>query len=363
MLRQVVLVSYGTRFLRGELAFDEWYRHDVFRQTRFQFRAVSENLLLADDFTLWLGRLKETGAFRLSLHLAAEFPTELVSVEYEGGNAIVAHFANDYQIWIIGKEEAAWRRDSGFPSGQAQNFLAFPDATSYGSDLDSYWCGEKKTGRLPVIETNWAALSAAIAADLDIRIPSSHAPSGPFFAFLSDSASSGKLPLFPSTKGTLLAHQLMTTLYWEQTQFANDANPKNEGSFYKNLDDEGAAQADDWGRRLDRWMADVLIRCANECQMSGSALPQTFAPALARTALRRQAGKGAKPGRSSAARQAVETRSALNDKWMEHIALAIAIGVLSLFVLALGHIIARFPWFAVLIGLPWALWNKHKKKQ
>lgn len=363
ILRQVVLVSYGTQFLCHQLPVEEWCDHSILRHVRFQFRDIVNNELLADDVILWLGRLRGSGAVRLTLHFAAELSIDLAHAKYVDDYAVVAHFVDDYQIWTIAKEEAAWRRNPILSDAEKQDVMVCPDATSYAAYLDTYWCSEKRAGKLLVPDTDWDSLTAAIASDLDIRIPSSHAPSGPFFVPVAEKAASEKLPLFPSTKGTLLAHQLAATLYWEQGRFANDTNPKNEGSFYKNLNDDEAAQADDWGRRLDRWMIDVLLRCANEYRSSGAVRLQVLNPAQPRTTIPRQAAKAVKlDNRSSTNGQTAEIRVASIDKWRERIGFVFVIAVLSFFVLALGHIISYFPWLAVLIALPWALWNKYKKK-
>lgn len=67
LFRAVALTSYGTGCLRGDLPLEDWLRHGVFFQARFQFRSPDHNALLADDFTLWLGNLARSGATRLSL--------------------------------------------------------------------------------------------------------------------------------------------------------------------------------------------------------------------------------------------------------------------------------------------------------
>ncbi|QGZ40178.1 hypothetical protein IP92_04915 [Pseudoduganella flava] len=48
ILREVALVSYGTLYLRGDVALDDWYRHNVFEGATVQFRDLAENALLAE---------------------------------------------------------------------------------------------------------------------------------------------------------------------------------------------------------------------------------------------------------------------------------------------------------------------------
>ncbi len=78
-LRQITLVSYGSQFLQGRMPLEDWYQHGAFHDSRFQFRALDDNALLADDFTLWLGMLQRQGATRLSLHLPHELPMCVVA--------------------------------------------------------------------------------------------------------------------------------------------------------------------------------------------------------------------------------------------------------------------------------------------
>jgi hypothetical protein len=250
LFRQVALVSYGSQFLGHQLPLEDWYRHGVFLDARFQFRSSDDNRLLADDFTVWLGTLARAGATRLSLHLAQE----LQVANEAGAYAVAVHFAERYQIWTVGVERAAWE---GWD---------FPRAQSYAGEVDSYWLLHERPGQLPVPATNWKQLAAAIATDLDINVPSSNVPvpTGPFFPDISEDIAWARLPLFPSGPRASLAHRIVATLDWDQGRFANDTHPKNEGNLYLGADDAAADKLDRWGQRLDRWLIDVLLRSANE---------------------------------------------------------------------------------------------------
>ncbi|RFP08199.1 MULTISPECIES: hypothetical protein [unclassified Duganella] len=223
-----------------------------------------DNALLADDFTLWLGILRQSGAVRLSLHLCTEFDLGTQRATRGGEYAVVVHYADRHEIWVVGEERAAWLAhpllpdDAGFP--------AFPDATHWGGELDSYWRIAERPGTLDVPDTNWKQLAVAIAADLDIRVPSSLVPAGPVFLFGQEPEAWAKLPLFPKSAVAAPAHHLLATLYREQATFSNDTNPKNEGSHYQSLDAESAVNMENWGRRLDSWVIEAQLRCANECR-------------------------------------------------------------------------------------------------
>ncbi|OYO31317.1 hypothetical protein [Janthinobacterium sp. PC23-8] len=283
--RQIALVSYGTQCLRGKLALDDWYRHGIFFGARLQFRQLADNALLADDFTWWLGILKQSGAVRLSLHLLSGFGIASPAVIDYGDYAVVAHFPDRHQIWAVGVERPAWRDHPLVPD--VPGIPIFPDATSWGGQIDSYWCVEERSGTLVVPETNWKALAGSIAADLEITMPSSLAPPGPVFLPSEPPASWAKFPLFPSGKVTALAHAILASLYREQAKFGNDTHFKNDSSYYQGLDAQGVAKVDGWGRRLDGWLLEVELRCANEYRQRASSddgMPLPLPPAAARPA-------------------------------------------------------------------------------
>lgn len=355
--RQVALVGYGTQFLRGHAALEDWYRHGIFFGTRLQFREPADNALLADDFTLWLGILRESGATRLSLHLCSQFGLATERVTRGGQYAIAVHYADRHEIWIVGEERAAWLAHPLLP-GEA-GFPTFPDATHWGGELDSYWRIAERPGALDVPDTNWKQLAAAIAADLQIHVPSSLVPAGPFVLSGREPESWATFPLFPKSSVAAPAHHLLATLDWEQARYSNEMNPKNEGGAYKHLDDEGAVNMENWGRRLDSWLIEAQLRCANECRASiflDRATPlarlhtPVEVPAYAGTP---QAAGEARPPRTAPATGA--------GKWTDRVAFVVAVAAGSLFMLACANIIARFPWLSVLIGLPYGLYVKYKR--
>ncbi|MES2113872.1 MAG: hypothetical protein V4578_01920 [Pseudomonadota bacterium] len=324
ILRQVTLVSYGTKFLRNELDLEDWSRHSVFSGARLQFRESAGNALLADDFIVWLRRLKQSGAVRLSLHLMAEFDSKLPCAVQGGDYAVVAHYADHYQIWAVGEQWAAWGKHPA-GAGEAAYRLAVPDAPGSGGDVDCYCCVEDRQGRLEVATTDWRELAAAIAADLDINVPSSLVPVGPVFSSVAEQPAWAKLPLFPSSPVASLAHRVLATLYREQATLANDLNPKNEGSYYKDLDDAGAAQVHDRGERLASWLIEVQLRCANEDR--GTVSQRDHTPLRRLHTPRRPAPRGQdeRPpcaGPAPAPAPAPEPQS--SHKWMARIAFAAA---------------------------------------
>ena len=361
--RQIALVSYGTQCLRGKLALDDWYRHGIFFNARLLFRQLGDNALLADDFTWWLGILKQSGAVRLSLHLLAEFGIARPAVIEYGDYAVVAHFPDRHQIWAVGVEHPAWF-DHPLVA-DVPGIPVFPNATSWGGEIDSYWCVEERAGQLEVPETNWKALANSIAADLDISIPSSLAPPGPIYLPPEPPASWAKFALFPSGSVTVLAHGMLASLYQEQSRFANDTHFKNDSSYYQGLDAEGAAKVDDWGRRLDGWVVEVEMRCANEARQRASGddgIPLPLPPGAAQPAARPAAGKHAKAQQNAQAPAYADPVTPPGRKWFRRIVFVVVLAVVCLLLLAFAHIVAAWPWLSVVLGLPFAIYAVYVKE-
>ena len=361
--RQIALVSYGTQCLRGKLALDDWYRHGIFFNARLLFRQPENNALLADDFTWWLGILKGSGAVRLSLHLMAEFGIARPAVIEYGDYAVVAHFPDRHQIWAVGVEHPAWF-DHPLVA-DVPGIPVFPNATSWGGEIDSYWCVEERAGQLEVPETNWKALANSIATDLDISIPSSLAPPGPIYLPPEPPASWAKFALFPSGSVTVLAHGMLASLYREQAKFANDTHFKNDSSYYPGLDAEGAAKVDDWGRRLDGWVREVEMRCANEARQRASGdngIPLPLPPAAAPPAARPAASKHAKAQQNAQAPAYADPVTPPGRKWFRRIVFVVVLAVVCLLLLAFAHIVAAWPWLSVVLGLPFAIYAVYVKE-
>ena len=361
--RQIALVSYGTQCLRGKLALDDWYRHGIFFNARLLFRQPENNALLADDFTWWLGILKGSGAVRLSLHLLAEFGIARPAVIEYGDYAVVAHFPDRHQIWAVGVEHPAWF-DHPLVA-DVPGIPVFPNATSWGGEIDSYWCVEERAGQLEVPETNWKALANSIATDLDISIPSSLAPPGPIYLPPEPPASWAKFALFPSGSVTVLAHGMLASLYREQAKFANDTHFKNDSSYYQGLDAEGAAKVDDWGRRLDGWVVEVEMRCANEARQRASGdngIPLPLPPAAAPPAARPAASKHAKAQQNAQAPAYADPVTPPGRKWFRRIVFVVVLAVVCLLLLAFAHIVAAWPWLSVVLGLPFAIYAVYVKE-
>lgn len=355
--RQVALVSYGTQYLRGQSALDDWHRHGTFFNARLQFRGMADNALLADDFTLWLGILKALGATRLSLHLASAFEVAAARDAQGAVHVVVVHFPDRHQLWAVAEERAAWLDHPMFPNEELQRYPDFPDAAYYGGPIDSYWCLEDRPGQLDVPDTDWKALARAIAADLASPVPSSLAPAGPYFGTLPHDVPWATFPLFPSSGFTSRAHRIMATLARMQSTFSHDTNPKNDNNPYQFLDQEGAAKLTIWGRSLDSWMLEVQLRCANETRsidLTGKNTP------LARlytapSAHQNTADDGAEEDASSPEVAAEQGASTSNGKWGGRIAFIVKVILGSLAMIFLARLVASYPWLAVPIVALWML--------
>lgn len=347
--RQVALVSYGTLFLRGELALDDWCRHGVFFGSRLLFRAPAGNILLADDFTLWLLELKRTGASRLSLHDAG--------TQSDGDAdslAIAVHYPAHYQLWTVSPEAPAWRQTGALPDDAGP---ACSDAAIYGGDIDTCWRGVEQAGQLAVPVTDWHALAATIATDIGLPDAGEGMTDQGFCPDLPAHAAWARMPLFPLTPETLPAHRLLATLEQERAAIDNDAHPKNEGSAYWQLDAAGADAADARSRRLDGWLIDVQRRCAN-----------TIATAVGTGRGSADAGPRAAPPSGGQRPMPSNTRDggALPvpaTRWIRRAGFLLAWAAACLFIVALAHAIVAFPWLAVVLALPVGLYPAYRQRK
>jgi hypothetical protein len=363
--RQLALVSYGNKYLRHELTLEAMFRHGVFFGHRLLFR-TPDNLLLADDFTLWLGILRELGARRLSLHRAAECDIKAPHAQSGGKLALAVHYADRYELWACDEEQAAWWTHPALPQGGYQYGSECPPAAGYGGDIDSYWCLQERPGQLPVPETDWRALAKAIETDLQLK------PDGKgrkaFFANAHDVPEWANFPLFPYANARPLPHQLIAMLTRAQAQFANDSNGKNENSYYYHLSGQALDDMDNWGKRLDVWLVDVALRCANEFRLE-DALAKPYKPVAEplvaplsakaqarrdkRDALTLAIGKGAAdpdqyPDKASEAEP--------DNLWFKAAVFAMIAGLFSLLLLAVCNLIALHSWLALVLAVPCAMY-------
>ncbi|HEY0589146.1 MAG TPA: hypothetical protein VGD52_23640 [Pseudoduganella sp.] len=349
--RQVALVSYGSSFLRNKLALQDWYQHGIFFGAPQQFRDRTGNALLAGDIALWLANLAQGGATRLSLH-----PVEALGIEPppalgQNRHVVAVHYPDRYQLWAAGVEQAAWKA-----GGQG-----LPNAAAYAGDVDCYVCVEERPGRLDVPHTDWKKLAAAIAADLEMPVPSGSVPVEPFIAFNRKSESWAEKPLFVATGADSLAHRVLATLDRARGKFEHDNHPKNENSDYPYLDEERAAAVDHWKARLDSWMIEVQLRAANID--NGSAVRHQDEAPFARLQPPpppRQPAAATHEEAPNHETPAVATVPPAKGKWTDRIGMVVGIAVLSLFVLALAKVISHFPWLALVFALPWAPYMHYK---
>jgi hypothetical protein len=352
ILRQVALVAYGTRFLRDGNTLEDWHRHHILADVRFQFRAFADNTLLAEDFTWWLGILKLSCATRLSLHLATEFQLHLPHVWRGGDYAIVVHYADRHEIWAVGEEHARWLEHPRFTEAAHEALLNLPDAARYSNEIDSYWYTDSRPGVLDVAETDWKKLAASIGADLGIAVPSSLVPAGPFI-FPVRSPHEG-LPLFPFTREVAKAHHLAATLNREQSSFSHDMNPKNENTFNERMD----PKVHQWGERLDSWMIEVLLRCANDTG-GASGADKTFQARVYTSAPEQTLPLPPETTQTiapPASEQDADSLRPAGSRWTNRFVLFFMIAVFTVFFVALANVIVAWPWLGILLGLPYALY-------
>lgn len=351
--RQVALVSYGNKFLRREVTLDAIFRHGVFYGKRLLFRALDNNALLADDFTLWLEILRELGVQRLSLHRAAQFALHAGQARDGGGGlAIVAHYPDHCQLWVCGEEDAAWWHHSALPKGGYQRASMVPSAAYYGGDIDSFWYVQEIRGEIAVPEIDWQAIAAAIAEELQLTVKDAKA--APFHAHMRAAPDWANFPLFPYADQNPLPHQLLKVLTDAQAAFANDSHCKNENGYFQHMSHAEAAEKVRWSERLNQWTIDLQLHCANDDQPHAT-IQSDLAPEHQSTPS--QLIQEDKLSGDASPRQP-------DSNWIKACAFAVLLGLLSLLLLGVCHLIANHAWLALVLGLPFAIyvWSPSTKK-
>lgn len=345
--RQVALVSYGNRFLSKELALDEMFRHGVFYAKRLLFRAPDDNALLADDFTLWLDIVRGLGARRLSLHPAARFNAATTCTSGDGEYVIVVHYAGHCELWVGGEELASWWRHPALSEGGYDGATNVPSAAYYGGAIDSYWRVEEIQGSIVVPDTQWQAVAAAIGKDVQLTVQD--AKNEAFYAPMYGAPDWAHFPLFPYAESAPLPHQLLKVLTDAQSKFANDTHCKNENGYFQHMSAQAAAEKMRWSARLDQWIVDLQLLCANEVRhpaalsMLAESEPKTpsFEP---------EAPAAVAPAQAKHA----------TSKWFKAAVFATLVAVVSLLLLALGHMMVAYPWLALVPGLLFAVYVYRK---
>ncbi|HAT30370.1 MAG TPA: hypothetical protein DCW29_05805 [Janthinobacterium sp.] len=362
LLRQMALAAYGTQYLRGELELEDWYRHGAFWKARCEFRAAPGGRLLADDFALWLGHLRERGALRLSLHAAAGLPDRAAPRREECH--LIVHFPDRHQTWAPAGEHAQWRDDNAA--------ARFPDSRYYAGALDCHCLIGEATGAPEIAVTHWKTLAQAIATDLNPVRPI--APLPPYAPYHEDDDALpawARLPLLPKSPRLPLPHQLLALLERERARFCNDANMKNDSSPYQHMDQDQADAFDDWGRRLDCWIAELRLRAANETRWGGAdagAAPATLERLVAPPAPRPLAATSGNdtsdtdtPGAAMPETGAASTTAQRKDSPAGTPGLLLACLVMTLLVLASAHILAASPWLALPLALLIFIFLKYRR--
>ncbi|QGZ40177.1 hypothetical protein IP92_04914 [Pseudoduganella flava] len=294
------------------------------------------------------------GALRLSLHLAAELGLVIPAI-CDGERVIVVHHAERHELWAAGRERPAWDRLATVEE-EAPGWLdRYLHSAASSTDVHSYWRIEERAGTLDVPATNWKTLAAAIGADLAISVSTQNARAEPFRTpRRSDTWEA--LPLFPATESGAPAHRLLGTLVDEQAALADERNPKNENSAYQNLGAQAAAESDNWGARLDGWVVEVLLRCANESRGTPDTLDdQLLARLTPEPAQRSVAATG------PVAAAAGTGEPAPLPKWARRLGLVLTAAGLTVLLLASAHILARYPWVALAFGSMMTLYLWRKK--
>lgn len=361
LLRQVAITSYSNAFLQGALELEEWYRHGIFHRARFHFRKIDTHGLVADDFTLWLEVLRKTGAIGISMQpFFSSFTNENPSSKINWAKyALVVQFGGKQQVWALGDELAHWNSSETRASLWGDKHFFVTPAIEYAGDIDTYWCVEEIEASAIVRATEWLSLAEIIKIDLKLDFQLSNIKRNfqqTYQVLHEDITSWANLPIFSNSKKLKVANILLTVLDQNRSQFANDCNPKNEGSPYQYLNMEEMNVYLFWGERLDIWFEEVLIRAANESyylllKRGQSEFKRiTNAPLIGKNLIE-ISQKKLTDVRKIDVLVHVENRSEKPSKIFSFFCFIVGVIVFSIFIISIAKIISVWPLLGVLISI------------
>jgi hypothetical protein len=137
--RQIAFVSYGNEYLNGAVDTEILDRHPLLFNHFPILRDTKYGTLLCGSASHLLSRLQESGAIKLSLHVAQDLHMELndSSIFYfstdEESFCIVVHYPhNEYKVLIHSDEKPTWQSFDEYGNKD------FYDYSNYYQNVEAY---------------------------------------------------------------------------------------------------------------------------------------------------------------------------------------------------------------------------------
>ena len=137
--RQIAFVSYGNEYLNGAVDTEILDRHPLLFNHFPILRDTKYGTLLCGSASHLLGRLQESGAIKLSLHVAQDLHMELndssifyFSTDKESFCIVVHYPHNEYKVLILSDEKPTWQSFDEYGNKD------FYDYSNYYQNVEAY---------------------------------------------------------------------------------------------------------------------------------------------------------------------------------------------------------------------------------
>ena len=280
--RQIAFVSYGNEYLNGAVDTEILDRHPLLFNHFPILRDTKYGTLLCGSASHLLSRLQESGAIKLSLHVAQDLHMELndSSIFYfstdEESFCIVVHYPhNEYKVLIHSDEKPTWQ------SFDKHGNKDFYDYSNYYQNVEAYTLHHPSPQAISTIEQdlkpiNWDTFFKDTEARLYFNDMAKQYGSFPipldinncYVGDLFNDSIKEQYPIFPFTIRKNYASNLIENTALLEQQYSAASHSKNEYSDYVQMNSNERDTFSAAYNQLTLLRPLIFKHCANQYQFS-----------------------------------------------------------------------------------------------
>ncbi|MEJ5037113.1 hypothetical protein WH285_09185 [Acinetobacter johnsonii] len=280
--RQIAFVSYGNEYLNGAVDTEILDRHPLLFNHFPILRDTKYGTLLCGSASHLLSRLQESGAIKLSLHVAQDLHMELndSSIFYfstdEESFCIVVHYPhNEYKVLIHSDEKPTWQ------SFDKHGNKDFYDYSNYYQNVEAYTLHHPSPQAISTIEQdlkpiNWDTFFKDTEARLYFNDMAKQYGSYPiplninncYVGDLFNDSIKEQYPIFPFTIRKNYASNLIENTALLEQQYSAASHSKNEYSDYVQMNSNERDTFSAAYNQLTLLRPLIFKHCANQYQFS-----------------------------------------------------------------------------------------------
>lgn len=280
--RQIAFVSYGNEYLNGAVDTEILDRHPLLFNHFPILRDTKYGTLLCGSASHLLSRLQESGAIKLSLHVAQDLHMELndSSIFYfstdEESFCIVVHYPhNEYKVLIHSDEKPTWQ------SFDKHGNKDFYDYSNYYQNVEAYTLHHPSPQAISTIEQdlkpiNWDTFFKDTEARLYFNDMAKQYGSYPipldinncYVGDLFNDSIKEHYPIFPFTIRKNYASNLIENTALLEQQYSAASHSKNEYSDYVQMNSNERDTFSAAYNQLTLLRPLIFKHCANQYQFS-----------------------------------------------------------------------------------------------